>query len=632
MNFCQTSDNEPIGFTSVRPLTGPENGGQGGSSGQFKPDEAPTVKVYPPANQSPAIRPVKKILPPSLRAPAEPILSPQHLTDEPKVSINLKSLLLGIPVTKLGFNPDQIPSSVLTELPVSLVEPMMATGQVDVRLGDIIGGCLERYRPAFAKADTNERVSLPMQELQNQIPQNGPAGPTQESPFAQASGEPTPGSVPANPFQAAPVEGGAPASPFTAEVSPAPNSPFQNPFGQAEAPAAGPAEQQAASPFAAVGAKAGHGHPFAAPVTQRAFDLVAGAEETPFANASTSGDANPFAAPDSVLAQETASPFAAVPQQEANSASAPAENPFAAPADGQPASPFGVPPATATATATEEASPFVAALAPGETPFVVSAKGQPASRFGTSPAEGQPASPFGAAPFGAQAESNGASPFGTSAPDANARSPFGGAPEPEPRTVEPAAAAMPVSEPNVQPQAPAPFPEASAPAEEPAGAAFPAAAVAAPSLPAAALQQGRGFDFGFQDDPNQLALRAVFSVDTTLSSDEVLDHTTKLAGIHACVLIEKKTGATKVGRSSDDGRAHAFEGQAKQAYNKVISLADDLQITDAETFTLRTAQGAMSFFNSPNACLAVLHQESEFPPGVREKLILVIRDLSSMVS
>ncbi len=720
MNLSQPSGNESSRIPGVRPLSGPENTSPGVGMGQFKPDEAPTVKVYPPANQSPAIRPVKPTLPPSRTTVSEPVLSPQGDTDgsEPMVAVNLKSLLQGIPVAKLGFNPDQIPGTVATELPVSLVEPMMASGQVEVSLKDIIGGCLERYRPAFAKADTNERVSLPMQELQNQIPQQGPAGQPQESPFAPAAGAPSPGFPPDNPFQAAPAEGGAPASPFAAETSPAPESPFQNqnPFGQ---PGQAPAEVQASpfaaapaadqgqrptSPFAAADAPA---NPFAARAEQQAAapspfgTAQASVEEAPsFGAAPTDTNAtNPFAAaPDAA-----GSPFAAAPVAGASpfgAAASPVDangpgmnNPFAAPGDAaaspfgaapeaspfgevapapEASSPFGAPapessPIGETGAAPAEASPFGAApAAPAEASPFGAAPAAPAeaSPFGAAPAapaEASPfdaapaeASPFGAAPgAGANAEpfatapSNGASPFGAAPAQQiqhgqdEVTSPFGAAafgavPEEIQASAEPpralAAEAAHVKS-REEPQAeapPAPFP--SAPASE-AGSAFPAAAAASlpASQPSAPAQQGRGFDFGFQDDPNQLALRAIFSVDNTLTLEEVLDRTTNLGGIDACVLIEKKTGSTKVGRSGDDSRARSFEGQAKQAYNKVISLADDLQITDAETFTLRTAQGAMSFFNSPNACMAVLHQDAEFPPGVREKLILVTRDLSSMV-
>ena len=92
---------------------------------------------------------------------------------------------------------------------------------------------------------------------------------------------------------------------------------------------------------------------------------------------------------------------------------------------------------------------------------------------------------------------------------------------------------------------------------------------------------------------------------------------------------EKAGGKVKACKGQDPGKTAAFEAQASQAYEKVISLAADLNV-NGESFTLRTSDGAMSFFNSSKVCVAVLHQ-AEFPPGIKERLLLVTRELSAMM-
>lgn len=144
-------------------------------------------------------------------------------------------------------------------------------------------------------------------------------------------------------------------------------------------------------------------------------------------------------------------------------------------------------------------------------------------------------------------------------------------------------------------------------------------------------RQRSAFDFGFEADPKQLVLRALFGVRTPLSVEEVLERMAGFTGIEACIIIDKQNGNVRASRGNDPGRTSTFESQAQQAYNKVISLAADLNVTDAESFTLRTGVGAMSFFNSPKVCLAVLQENSAFEPGIRERLTLVTRELSEMI-
>jgi predicted regulator of Ras-like GTPase activity (Roadblock/LC7/MglB family) len=125
-------------------------------------------------------------------------------------------------------------------------------------------------------------------------------------------------------------------------------------------------------------------------------------------------------------------------------------------------------------------------------------------------------------------------------------------------------------------------------------------------------------------------LRALFEVNTPLDLEQVLDHLVQFDGIEAGVLIEKSSGTVKASRGSDPARTGSFQAQAQQAYQKVLSLATELEVTEAESFNVRSNKGAMSFFNAPKVCLALL-QSGGFSPGVQERALLATRELSKMI-
>lgn len=108
--------------------------------------------------------------------------------------------------------------------------------------------------------------------------------------------------------------------------------------------------------------------------------------------------------------------------------------------------------------------------------------------------------------------------------------------------------------------------------------------------------------------------------------------------LEACVLIEKSTGTVKASRGKDPSRTASFEAQARHAHLKVLSLAADFEVADAESFNLRSGKGAMSFFNAPKVCLALLQSTQGLSPGLQglspglqERVLLATRELSKMV-
>jgi hypothetical protein len=151
----------------------------------------------------------------------------------------------------------------------------------------------------------------------------------------------------------------------------------------------------------------------------------------------------------------------------------------------------------------------------------------------------------------------------------------------------------------------------------------------AASLPATT----EDLSFGYIDNTSQLALRAVFATDRTLDPQEVVTLVASLDGLAAGLLLGPGTRLHSAPRAEDTEDVRQFHQRAASLYEKTVSLVRELEPEAREhTFTLRTAKGVVSFFAIDDVCLAVLHAEPSFRPGVREKLTLVTRSLTGILA
>ncbi len=235
-------------------------------------------------------------------------------------------------------------------------------------------------------------------------------------------------------------------------------------------------------------------------------------------------------------------------------------------------------------------------------------------------------------------------------------------PEPEPEPIPVAAVTEVAVQPAPEPAKPEPaadsvlpFSFASFIAAEPAAAAVPAAPAApakeeattalAPSEPAVQPQPApaperkpagvsavfEDLSFAINDDPTQLALRAIFSTDKTLRPQDLVDFSAEFPGLRSCLIMTPQA-VVHSGRDAEADDVRHFREKAGGLYEKTISLVRELDPDATEqTFTLRTAKGLLSFFSHGDTCLAVLHETPNFHPGVREKLTLVARSLSGIL-
>ena len=139
--------------------------------------------------------------------------------------------------------------------------------------------------------------------------------------------------------------------------------------------------------------------------------------------------------------------------------------------------------------------------------------------------------------------------------------------------------------------------------------------------------------FGYVDHPIQLSLRAVFSTGQLLSTQDVVNHASRLEGLRACLVQAPGTSLCSHSSPQENEDVRHFRERAAVLFEKTASLVRELDPTALEqSFTLRTAKGVVSFFAVGDVCLAVLHAEPTFRPGVREKLTLVVRSLAEMLA
>lgn len=245
------------------------------------------------------------------------------------------------------------------------------------------------------------------------------------------------------------------------------------------------------------------------------------------------------------------------------------------------------------APATPKSSPAPAQQAlsssPGTSPFI--APSQIFAGFGADPApELSPINTFGAAPAfepldltkPAPSVVGGAAADSVSIPVATPNSES--APNPEP---EPARAARGREE------------VASAPARE-----------IAPAPP----QSG--------DELRDLELRAIFSTSEVFTLSMVARRIVGLPGVINCTL--STPGKLVQASKSDSGRVG---NEAREMVATLRNLAKLTGLPEARTFTLHTDRGIVSLFLEGDCCVMVNHEAASFEPGVREKLILVARNL-----
>lgn len=152
-----------------------------------------------------------------------------------------------------------------------------------------------------------------------------------------------------------------------------------------------------------------------------------------------------------------------------------------------------------------------------------------------------------------------------------------------------------------------------------------------PPLPRASAN-GSSSNVGVQAhdaNPDQIVLRALLDTDSDLEPQKVVELTCRLPGIAACVCLHDGRAISHVGAHKPQARE--FQRQATQLAQHLKTLAPLIGIDGAETFTMNSGDRLMTFCFPDRAILGVLH-DAEPTLGLRDKITLIARELSRMVS
>ena len=599
----------PLSSGSLRSLSG----------GSFKRFESPFAVISPAEVSEIITDPFAKK--PVASSDASPALDqPEPIT---MVSLSLSALLQDQSLDSLGFDPARVPASVRVTLPSAPLMAQVASGRIRVRLDELLDGLDAKFKPAFQQTRPGLELVVPMRELFENLPAATPLIPPAppvvslfHTPFSiqaeadqplQSSPEPTPAATLPPPV-------------VSSFIAPAPPPAIEVPISRLDEVAALAASLD--SPLVATP------EPAATIATPIAIPAPGSLDPIEPARPSflllPTDEAAPILDPAAFeLAPPSFTPAPASPRPALTSLP-PLLNPFAMPPGAGARSGLGLD--LPLMPYDEDPVPLESLRTTESVPEVV----LPASQ-----------SPFGSASF-----------MGPEMPVFT--------PEPaSPPPLATAAHAVPPPPPIFSfspPPAAVDLPPPSAPVAPPASftpelkPAFsynfdpptPARAALEPSLPIPAVEPPlrsqettaiEDLSFGYVDHPIQLSLRAVFSTGQLLSTQDVVDHASRLEGLRACLVQAPGTSLCSHSSPQENEDVRHFRERAAVLFEKTASLVRELDPTALEqSFTLRTAKGVVSFFAVGDVCLAVLHAEPTFRPGVREKLTLVVRSLAEMLA
>lgn len=137
--------------------------------------------------------------------------------------------------------------------------------------------------------------------------------------------------------------------------------------------------------------------------------------------------------------------------------------------------------------------------------------------------------------------------------------------------------------------------------------------------------------FGSRPLTNRLLLNALFGPESPRTLAGALTVCGSLPGVSGCVLLT--AGHTLSGGSPPADECLRLTAEASVIIPSLSTLRNSLQCPrrrlETEGFTSRCGEKWRTFFVEKDMVLAAWHDLPDFPPGVREKLILVLAELAA---
>jgi|GEM_PF-3134325 len=604
-------------------------GGSGGSPPAPAPSNGPGLSESPFRNlastggntgsASPASSPFHNQPAPSQEEAVAPQAeTPQEAEADGEISLSLHKILRSVTHADLGFDPSKVPSHVRVDLPLGAVRNQLPTGRVELPISKIAEGCEERYRPAFAKAKTGLLVNVPLQEIFHNLPSEVSSGTVPSaaekvvekidspSPFASISNPPVlddPAPAPAP--VAAPAPAFSAGSGASSNLIPEPAEPVTLP------PVTKPEVGEAAVSSAPV---LPPGKPVEMPPP--VIDEAPTPKPVP-PKIFTSKPAVETAVQEPVREEPVAETLVQEPAKEVPVAEAPVSEPVKQ----EPVIELPTPEKAAEepSAPTEEVAGDDDLVSVEDTEVAV-AKALRQIMEGLG----------GVGPLNDDVSDS--SGFSASAESSNAEADSSNDKPVEQQVAEKIEEEDVVAE---VPTAPIPTPaRAKSPRVAPRGRTTKrddSPSSSSFSSDSASTVPGALLEFRAEEIPDQLELRAVFGVSRRLGIQEVIDHCSDLPGVQACLAISPDEVVKASAQKGARGNESVFYDRAPTIFDSVIRLAGEIGIDDVTILNVKTNSGSNTYFRYGEGCLAVLLDGQPLQDGVREKLIVVARELSSLL-
>lgn len=114
-----------------------------------------------------------------------------------------------------------------------------------------------------------------------------------------------------------------------------------------------------------------------------------------------------------------------------------------------------------------------------------------------------------------------------------------------------------------------------------------------------------------------------------LDAKAIVRHVSRLPGIASCLLMFTD-GLPIAGNLPDGMDNEAFSALVPRFITRVHEATTQLRLGETESITVHTSETPVSFFMHNGVAMALIHNRSRFMPGVREKLVAIMREVSLM--
>jgi predicted regulator of Ras-like GTPase activity (Roadblock/LC7/MglB family) len=146
------------------------------------------------------------------------------------------------------------------------------------------------------------------------------------------------------------------------------------------------------------------------------------------------------------------------------------------------------------------------------------------------------------------------------------------------------------------------------------------------AAPSATDRQSVSAASGEADDT---PLQSLFMTEDELDAKTIVRLVSAWPGLEGCAVMFED-GLQLAGNFPHEGDAEGFSAMAPPFFKRARNFTGEINFGALQAFTLHTERGLVSFFMHDQICVSVRHTGRGFLPGVREKLIIVTRELARM--